>query len=48
MPVATRGFFITVIAGALIGATVGFYIKDKKEIKGLVSLLIVVLGLLDK
>lgn len=37
MPVASRGFFLTVMAGIVIGATVGFYLKDKEEIKGLVS-----------
>ena len=36
MPVASRGFFVTIIAGVMIGASVGFYLKDKEEIKGLV------------
>ena len=39
MPVASRGFFITIVAGVMIGATAGFYLKDKEEIKGLVSFL---------
>ena len=34
MAVASKGFFITVVLGAAIGATVGFYIKDKQDVEG--------------
>ena len=36
MPVASRGFMVTLIGGAAIGAFVGFYLKDQREMKGLV------------